>query len=62
MQTQQGLDYRLYSLGWRSGLHETIPRVQHLLLSIFLLYRRGFAEGSQFIKEYHPEKMLPQTQ
>ena len=56
MQIQQQLDYRLYSLGWRSGLHGNIPRIQHLLLSVFLLYRRGFAEGSQWIAEYHPGK------
>ena len=45
MQIQQRLDYQLYSLGWRSGLHGNIPKIQHLLLSVFLLYRRGFAEG-----------------
>jgi hypothetical protein len=56
MQIQQRLDYRLYSLGWRSGLHRNIPQIQHLLLSVFLLYRRGFAEGSQGIEEYCPGK------
>ncbi|MBM0745474.1 hypothetical protein JOY44_29060 [Phormidium sp. CLA17] len=56
MQIQRQLDYRLYSLGWRSGLHRNISKIQHLLLSIFLLYRRGFAEGSQCIEEYHPGK------
>lgn len=54
MQIQQRLDYRLYSLGWRSGLHGNIPKIQHLLLSIFLLYRHGFMEGSQWISEYRP--------
>lgn len=56
MQISQRLDYRLYSLGWRSGLHGNIPKIQHLLLSVFLLYRRGLAEGSQSIAEYHPGK------
>ena len=56
MRIQQRLDYRLYSLGWRSGLHGNIPKIQHLLLSIFLLYRRGFAAGSRPIAEYHPDK------
>ena len=58
MRIQQRLDYRLYSLGWQSGLHGNISRIQHLLLSVFLLYRRGFAEGSQWIAEYCPEKKL----
>lgn len=56
MQIQQRLNYRLYSLGWRIGLHSNLPRIQHLLLSIFLLYRRGFAEGSEWITEYYAEK------
>lgn len=56
MQIQQRLDYRLYGLGCRSGLHSNLPRFQHLLLSIFLLYRRGFVEGFRSIAEYHPGK------
>ena len=58
MQIQQHLDYKLYRLGWRSGLHGNISIIQHLLLSIFLLYRQGFAEVSQWIAEYCPEKKL----
>ena len=56
MRVQQRLDYKLYSLGWRSGLHGNIPRIQHLLLSVFLLYRRGSAEGSRLIAEYRSSK------
>ena len=56
MRIQQRLDYRLYSLGWRSGLYGNIPRIQHLLLSVFLLYRRGFTESSRLIAEYRPGK------
>ena len=56
MRVQQRLDYKLYSLGWRSGLYGNIPKIQHLLLSVFLLYRRGFTESSRSIAEYHPDK------
>ena len=44
--------YRLYSLGWCSGLHQSLPLFQHWLLSIFCDYRRGFADGVQLIDEY----------
>ena len=56
MQIQQRLDHRLYRLGWQSGLHRNIPKIQRLLLSVFLLYRRGFTESSRSIVEYHPDK------
>lgn len=52
------ISYRLYSLGWRSGLHKRLPLLQHLLLSIFLYYRRGFADGSEWVKEYRFEGNL----
>lgn len=45
------LNYRLYSLGWRSSLHSNLPIVQHWIFSLFLYYRRGFAEGSEWVKE-----------
>jgi hypothetical protein len=55
MRFQQRLDYKLYSLGWRSGLHRHLSKTHHLLLSIFYLYRRGFSAGSQWVEEYYPQ-------
>ena len=46
------LGYRLYSLGWCSGLHQSLPPLHHWLLSIFCDYRRGFTDGTQLIDEY----------
>lgn len=43
------LGYKLYSLGWRSGLHKRLPL--HLLLSSFLYYRRGFVDASKWLEE-----------
>lgn len=56
MQLQNRLDYNLYRLGWQSGLHGSLPRILHILLTIFLFYRRGFIEGSQWVEEYYPSK------
>lgn len=60
MQFQQMgyLNYQLYKLGWRSGLHQSLPLMQHILLSLFLYYRRGFTDSSEWIQEYCPEKRL----
>ncbi len=52
------MNYRLYGLGWRSGLHERLPLLVHYLLSIFYLYRRGFADGSEWIEEYYAGKRI----
>jgi hypothetical protein len=49
------LSYRLYSLGWRSSLHKRPPLIQHLLLSLFLYYRRGFVEGSDWMRKCYLE-------
>jgi hypothetical protein len=56
MQIEQQFDYRLYSLGWRNGLHGCHHPLQHFFLSIFYLYRRGFSAGSQWVSEYYPER------
>ncbi|MBD1867462.1 hypothetical protein H6F93_02025 [Leptolyngbya sp. FACHB-671] len=49
MQTQKmGSLYKLYCWGWKNGVLECFPVSQHWLLSIFLYYRRGFAEGSEW--------------
>jgi hypothetical protein len=58
MQFHKRLDYKLYSLGWRSSLHKNLSQAQHFLLSIFYLYRRGFSAGSQWIDEYYPNPKL----
>lgn len=42
---RMGSLYKLYCLGWRNGSLKHLPPLQHWLLSIFLHYRRGFAEG-----------------
>jgi hypothetical protein len=52
------LSYRLYCVGWRNGLHRRFSWLQHGVFSIFLYYRRGFADGSQWIKEYRLEGNL----
>lgn len=52
------LGHKLYSVGWRSSLHERPPLMQHLLLSFFLYYRRGFVDGSEWIKEYCLERNI----
>ena len=52
------LSYKLYRLGWQSALHQTLNPSQHWLLSALLYYRRGFAEGSAWLKEHHLREML----
>jgi hypothetical protein len=52
------IGYKLYSLGWRNRLHNHLSRLQHLLLSAFLYYRRGYAEGSTWVKEYRLQGKL----
>jgi hypothetical protein len=48
------IGYKLYSLGWQNRLHHHLSLLEHLLLSAFLYYRRGFEEGSEWVKEYRP--------
>lgn len=52
------LGYKLYSLGWQSALHCDRSSIEHCLLSIFLHYRRGFAEGSNWFQEDYVEENL----
>lgn len=51
------IGYRLYSTGWKNGLHPHSTTIQHWLLSIFLLYRQGYAESLKWVKEYQVEKI-----
>jgi hypothetical protein len=51
------LGYKLYSLGWRNALHKNLHLTQHLSLTSFLYYRRGFASGSDWAKQYCLKKM-----
>ncbi|MDV2997335.1 MAG: hypothetical protein N4J56_007040 [Chroococcidiopsis sp. SAG 2025] len=51
MQIQRmGILYKFYCMGWRNGSLKYYSPLQHWLLSIFLYYRRGFAEGSEWSK------------
>lgn len=45
---RMGALYQLYCLGWRNGSLKCFPPLQHWLLSIFLYYRQGFKEGSEW--------------
>lgn len=42
------IGYKLYILGWQNSQHNHFSLVQHLLLSVFLYYRRGFKQGSEW--------------
>jgi hypothetical protein len=56
MQTQKiSFLYKFYCWGWRNASLRGFSLSQHWLLSIFLHYRRGFAEGSAWVKEYYSE-------
>ncbi len=49
MHTQpMGFVYKLYCMGWKSGSLNCFSSLQHWLLSIFLYYRQGYSEGSQW--------------
>jgi hypothetical protein len=45
------LGYRLYRLGWQSALYRDRASLEHLLLTVFLYYRRGFASGTKWVQE-----------
>jgi hypothetical protein len=45
---RMGFLYKLYCIGWTHGSLKYLPPLQHWLLSIFLYYRRGYSEGSQW--------------
>jgi hypothetical protein len=45
------LGYRFYSLGWQNALHSNLHLIQHLLLSIFFYYRKGFIAASEWAKK-----------
>lgn len=40
-----GFLYKIYCMGWRQGTLQHLSLLQHLLLSMFLTYRRGYAAG-----------------
>ena len=49
MQAQKmGSLYKLYCWGWRNSSLRCFSLSQHLLLSIFLYYRQGFAAGTEW--------------
>jgi hypothetical protein len=45
---RMGFLYKLYCMGWRNRSFKHLPPVQHWLLSIFLYYRQGYSEGTQW--------------
>lgn len=49
MHTQpMGFLYKLYCMGWKNSSLNCFSSLQHCLLSIFLYYRQGYREGSQW--------------
>jgi hypothetical protein len=42
------LGHKLYRLGWRNSIHRELSWGWHLVFSIFLYYRRGYAHGSEW--------------
>ncbi|KAM3116173.1 hypothetical protein [Phormidesmis sp. 146-33] len=48
---RMGALYRLYCMGWRNGSTQHFSPLLHYLLSVFLYYRRGFAEGVDWQQE-----------
>ncbi|MBW4685491.1 MAG: hypothetical protein KME40_10405 [Komarekiella atlantica HA4396-MV6] len=45
---RMGFLYNLYCIGWKNGSLKHLSFLQHGLFSIFLYYRRGYTEGSQW--------------
>lgn len=43
-----GFLYKLYCMGWKNGSLNCFSSLQNWLLSIFLYYRQGYSEGSQW--------------
>ncbi|NJK56976.1 MAG: hypothetical protein HC939_13685 [Pleurocapsa sp. SU_5_0] len=52
------LGYKLYRLGWQNAVHQNLDSIEHLVFKVLYYYRRGFAEGSAYIKANHLEEML----
>jgi hypothetical protein len=49
IQTQQvGFLCKLYCIGWRQSSLQRLSLVQHWLLSLFLIYRKGYAAGLEW--------------
>lgn len=49
------IGYKLYTIGWRNSQRNHLSWLQHLLLSSLLYYRKGFEQGSEWIKNYRFE-------
>lgn len=52
------LGYELYSLGWQNAIHKNLDPIKHLLFSALLYSRRGFTEGSAYIKANYFTEIL----
>jgi hypothetical protein len=52
------LGYKFYRLGWQNAVHQNLDPIKHLVFNVLLYYRRGFAEGSAFVKANNLEEIL----
>jgi hypothetical protein len=52
------LGYKFYRLGWQNAVHQNFDPIEHSMFNLLLYYRRGFAEGSAFIKANYLEEAL----
>ncbi len=50
------IGYKLYTLGWQNSQHNHFSVLQHLVLSAFVYYCRGFEQGSEWIQDYRLER------
>jgi hypothetical protein len=52
------LGSKFYRLGWQNAVYQNLNPIKHLVFNVVLYYRRGFAEGSEFVKANNLEEML----
>lgn len=50
--------YKFYCLGWQNAVHQNLDPIEHSLFNLLLYYRRGFAEGSAYVKVNNLKEML----
>ncbi|MGL6341884.1 MAG: hypothetical protein ACRC80_22415 [Waterburya sp.] len=51
------LGYKLYRLGWQNAVHKNLNPIEHSLFNALFYYRRGFNEGSAYIKANNLEEI-----
>jgi hypothetical protein len=52
------LGSKFYRLGWQNAVHQNLNPIKHSVFNVVLYYRRGFAEGSEFVKANNLEEIL----